>query len=81
MANRALNRMPHSEHNYLQKRKRLLIRIRDASTAYLWYMNIRTPQGRRVKGICRWCGAKLKGSLCDKCGRFQVRAIGHGVCR
>lgn len=37
-----------TEYNRLQKRSRLLKELRDASEAYLWSMNTRTPQGRRA---------------------------------
>ena len=37
-----------TKHNRLQRRARLLREIRDASVAYLWHMNTRTPQGRRA---------------------------------
>ena len=37
-----------TEHNRLQRRGKILREIRDASVAYLWHMNITTPQGRRA---------------------------------
>jgi hypothetical protein len=37
-----------TRHNYRQRRSRLLVQIRDASTAYLWHCNGTTPQSRRA---------------------------------